>query len=105
MFQYLNDGASIGKKLMGIKIVNNDNERISLFKLIIRTSIIDDIIPVIFLIVMLYCVNGVMYMFLCGLINIIRLAYIIISVIMIRKREDNLALNDIMSNSVVVECK
>ncbi len=105
MFQYLNDGASIGKKLMGIRIINNDNKRISLFKLIIRTSIIDDIIPALFLVIMLYLTRGVMYMVLCGLINIIRLIYMLASVIMINKREDNLSLNDIMSNSVVIDCK
>ena len=105
MFQYLNDGASIGKKLMGIRIINNDNKRISLFKLIIRTSIIDDIIPALFLVIMLYLTRGVMYMVLCGLINIIRLIYMLASVIMINKREDNLSLNDIMSNSVVIGCK
>ena len=105
MFQYLNDGANIGKKLMGIRIINNDNKRISLFKLIIRTSIIDDIIPALFLVIMLYLTRGVMYMVLCGLINIIRLIYMLASVIMINKREDNLSLNDIMSNSVVIDCK
>ena len=103
MFQYLNDGASIGKKFMHIKIVNKDNSRVSLFRLFIRTSIVDDIIPTMLTIILLYLTNGITYMSLCGIINFLSFIYVIVCIIMIRKRKDNLAINDIMSGSYVVE--
>lgn len=103
MFQYLNDGASIGKKFMHIKIVNKDNSRVSLFRLFIRTSIVDDIIPTMLTIILLYLTKGITYMSLCGIINFLSFIYVIVCIIMIRKRKDNLAINDIMSGSYVIE--
>lgn len=103
MFQYLNDGASIGKKFMHIKIVNKDKKRVSLFKIFIRTSIVDDIIPTILTIILLYLTKGITYMSLCGIINFLSFVYIIICIITIKKRKDNLAINDIMSGSYVIE--
>ena len=103
LFQYLNGGMSIGKKLMHIKIVNKNNDKVSLIKMIIRTSIINDILPTLLGIIFMYIISGIGYMIIFGLINFISFIYVIISIIMIKVRKDRLSLNDIMSSSIVIE--
>lgn len=105
LFQYLNDGASIGKKIMGIRIVNNKGKEANLINFIIRTSIVDNILPTLLCVILLYVFSGTRYFFLVSGINFIRFIFVIVSLFMIRFRDDNLALNDIMSYSVVIEDK
>ena len=103
LFQYLNGGMSIGKKLMHIKIVDKNKDKVGLIKIIIRTSIINDILPILLGIIFIYITSGIGYMIILGLINFISFVYVIISIIMIKLRKDRVSLNDIMSGSIVIE--
>ena len=105
VFQYLNEGASIGKKLVGIKIVSNDNKRVSFLQMFIRTSIVDDIISNIMILILIYMTSNMNFFMGYGIINLVCNLFIIISVFMIIYRKDKLALNDFMSKSYVMEVK
>ena len=105
LFQYLNGGCSIGKKLMHIRIVNKSGGNVNLFSMFVRTSVVNDIVPTVLIFGLLYLVSGVSYMFFCGIINFISFVYMIVSIFMIRFRDDRLSINDIMSGSIVIEDK
>ena len=105
IFQYLNDGQSIGKKLVGIKIVSNDKKRVSFLQMFIRTSIVNDIINNVMILILIYMTNNIRFFIGYGLINGLSNIFVVICVFMIILRKDKLALNDIMSKSCVIEVR
>ena len=105
VFQYLNDGASIGKKLVGIRIVSNDNKRISFLQMFIRCSIVNDIISNTMILILIYMTSNMNYFIGYGIINFLYNLFIIVCVFMLIFRKDKLALNDLMSKSCVIEVR
>lgn len=105
MFQYLNNGASLGKKIMGIRIVTKDNKNANVFKLFLHTCIIYEILPILIGFILLYITNGITYLMISGLVNFSYIVFLIVSLVMIRRRKDKLALNDMMSGCIVIENK
>jgi uncharacterized RDD family membrane protein YckC len=98
----MNGGRSIGKQLMKIRIVNRDNNDVSLIQVIIRSLLIDEILGVLVNIVMV-CICG-KNLFLIGysFVSIILNLFIIISIFMLLYRKDKLALHDMISYSKVI---
>ena len=105
IFQCLNKGATIGKKFMKIRIVNNDNTDITFLQMFIRTSIINEILPMIMIFVLVFLTSGISFFIGYSLISFIENIFVIICIFMILCRKDNLALHDIMSRSMVIEEK
>ena len=105
IFQYLNKGATIGKKFMKIRIVSNDNTDITFLQMFIRTSIINEILPMIMIFVLVFLTSGISFFIGYSLISFIENIFVIICIFMILCRKDNLALHDIMSSSMVIEEK
>lgn len=105
IFQYLNKGATIGKKFMKIRIVSNDNTDITFLQMFIRTSIINEILPMIMIFVLVFLTSGISFFIGYSLISFIENIFVIICIFMILCRKDNLALHDIMSRSMVIEEK
>lgn len=105
IFQYLNDGQSIGKKLVGVKIVSNDKKRVSFLQMFIRTSIVNDIVNNIMILILVNMTSNMNFFIGYGLINVLCNIFVIICVFMIILRKDKLALNDMMSKSLVIEVR
>ena len=105
IFQYLNKGATIGKKFMKIRIVSNDNKDITFLQMFIRTSIINEILPMIMIFVLVFLTSGISFFIGYSLISFIENIFVIICIFMILCRKDNLAIHDIMSRSMVIEEK
>lgn len=105
IFQYLNKGATIGKKFMKIRIVNNDNTDITFLQMFIRTSIINEILPITMMFILVFLTSGISFFIGYSLISFIENIFVIICIFMILCRKDNLALHDIMSRSMVIEEK
>ena len=105
IFQYLNKGATIGKKFRKIRRVSNDNKDITFLQMFIRTSIINEILPMIMIFVLIFLTSGISFFIGYSLISFIENIFVIICIFMILCRKDNLALHDIMSRSMVIEEK
>lgn len=105
IFQYLNKGATIGKKFMKIRIVSNDNKDITFLQMFIRTSIINEILPITMMFILVFLTSGISFFIGYSLISFIENIFVIICIFMILCRKDNLALHDIMSRSMVIEEK
>ena len=69
IFQYLNRGATIGKSLMRIRVVSSDGSDIGFIQMFIRTSIINEILPMIMLIILVFVSMGVSFFIFYSLIS------------------------------------
>ena len=102
VFQYLNRGQTIGKKLMRIKITENNKEP-SLKAMVIRTIIINSILTGILNIVLVYLLNKNTYYTGYQIVSYIELAFAFISALLIIYRKDKLGLHDIIAKTEVIE--
>ncbi|MBE6153225.1 MAG: RDD family protein [Firmicutes bacterium] len=102
VFQYKNNGQTLGKKIMGIKVVKEDSE-ISINDFIYRSFIINSILFNMIILILLFITKDVTYITLVGVLGIIQFIIIAVSVCMILFRKDKKSLHDIITNTKVVE--
>ena len=102
IFQYLNDGASIGKKLLKIKIVNNKKDKIRLWQLIIRVGLVNELFSMFLLLLFTKLLKGIPFLICYGGINFIGNIIIILCGITFILNKKGIALHDKVSGSVVV---
>ena len=103
VFQYLNKGQTIGKKLLKIKIVNEDKKDISLKQMLIRGIMIYLILSSLINIILFFNVSRKVYMTSYLLIDGIETLILFLSAIFILYRNDKKALHDIVSKSIVIK--
>ena len=103
IFQFLNKGATIGKKIMNIRVVSNDVVDASFLQMFIRTSIINEIIPISMLLILVMVSSGGLFFTFYSVISVIENIFVISCIFMILYRSDKLALHDIMSKSMVID--
>ena len=103
IFQFLNKGATIGKKIMHIRVVSNDGGDAGFVQMFIRTSIINEIIPISMLLILVMVSSGGLFFIFYSMISVIENIFVIICIFMILYRSDKLALHDMMSKSMVID--
>lgn len=108
VFQKYNNGQTIGKKLMKIKVVdNNTEENISLVNSLIRLIpmyyiYIGGLIPLIIDSILVFIVGENSFMTASLIVSYIFLIVSIVSFVFILVRKDKKGLHDILSNSKVI---
>ena len=105
IFQFLNKGATIGKKLLGIRVVSYDGSDVSFLQMFIRTSIINEIITMAMILILVMVSSGVTFFVFYNIISFIENIFVIICIFMVLYRGDGLGLHDIMSRSMVIDSK
>lgn len=103
VFQYLNKGQTIGKKIMKIKIVNEDKKDISITQMLIRGIMIYSILSSLINIILFFNVSRKVYMTSYLSIGAIESLILFLSAIFILYRNDKKALHDIVSKSIVIK--
>ena len=103
VFQYLNKGQTLGKKLMKIRIVNQEEKEPNIIQMILRTCITNEILPKILIIIFVTFVSKNNFLSIYSVITVLTYAFIIITVFMILYRKDKLGLNDIIAKTKVVK--
>ena len=103
LFQFFNGGATIGKKLLKIKVVSQGGREVSLWQMIVRTSIINGIVPLALSLILVFTTKGLVFLTLSSVVGLFENIFVIICVFMLLYKSDCLALHDIMSKSVVIE--
>ena len=103
VFQYLNKGQTIGKKLLKIKIVNEDKKEISLKQMLIRGIMIYSILSSLINIILFFNVSRKVYMTSYLSIGGIETLILFLSAIFILYRNDKKALHDIASKTIVIK--
>ncbi len=109
VFQKFNNGQTLGKKIMKIKVVdNNDGNNISLLKFIIRTIpmqfiYIGSVLTLLLNSILVYILNGTKFLYayslivtIVGIINIVSLMFVIF-------RKDKRSVSDLIVNTKVVK--
>lgn len=101
VFQYLNKGQTIGKKLFKLKVVENGKDP-SLKAIIIRTFIINGIIISLLDIVFVGFIAKNNYYYASSVINYLYYGIIIASSVMILYRKDKRGLHDLIAKTEVI---
>ncbi len=100
---YFFEGRTLGKKIMGLKIVRNDGELLMLNDLIIRNLIINGLGFLLISLSLLYISSGMIYFLVTFLLGILQVILVIASVFMIIYRKDHRGIHDILSETKVVK--
>jgi len=104
IFQYMNKGQTLGKKIMRIKVVDKDTQKpISLLKGSIRSLFIYNILSGILCIPLLYILKEESYFITYSILLSIEMIFILISAMFILYRKDKNGLHDIITNTIVVK--
>lgn len=104
VFQYMNKGQTIGKKLLKIQVVDKDtNKPISIIKGLLRTFIILSILSGTLNILFLYIFNSNKYIISYSVILMIEAIFVLISTMFVLYRKDRRGLHDMISNTIVVK--
>lgn len=103
VFQYLNKGQTIGKKILKIKIVNEDKKDISISQMLIRGIMIYSILSSLINIILFFNVSRKIYMTSYLTIGAIETLVLFLSALFILYRNDKKALHDIVSKTIVIK--
>jgi len=107
VFQKYNNGQTLGKKVMKIRVVDSNNNNISLLKSLLRTIpmyyiYIGGIIPLIINSILVFFLNQNNYMNITLVVSYIFLTISIVSFVMLSIRKDEKGLHDILSGTKVI---
>ena len=103
IFQYIYKGQTIGKKILHLRVVDNNTEKpLSIFKGLIRSLLIWNILSGTLGIVLIYILNKESYITSYLIISSIESIFIFITAMFTLYRKDNRGLHDIIINSKVI---
>lgn len=103
IFQYLNKGQTIGKKIMKIKLVNENKKDISISQSFIRGLMIYSLLSNLINILLFFNVTKKTYMISYLSFGAIESIILLLSALFILYRNDKRALHDIISKSMVIK--
>ena len=81
VFQYLNNGKTLGKTLMKIKVVSKDNKKIKFYQILLRSLIINSILSLFVLILILLFCSKSIYLLSSRYIQFIDMTLVFVSII------------------------
>lgn len=102
VFQYLNNGKTLGKTLMKIKVVSKDSKKIKFYQILLRSLIINSILSSFVLILILSFCSKSIYLLSSRYIQFIDMTLVFVSIIMILFRQDGRGLHDIIASTEVI---
>ena len=100
---YFMEGATLGKKLMNLKIVSIKNDKINMNQFLIRSLLINGIIMNILTILLMLFASKSIYLKFNDVITYTFGTFYIISFIMILYRKDGRGLHDLLGNTKVIQ--
>lgn len=101
IFQKYNNGQTLGKKIMKIKISDNLN----IWKYLLRTIILYNVIFNLLKLILIFTVSKENYLLMSNILYVGALAVETITLILVNTRADNRGLHDLISGSKVVTVK
>lgn len=102
IFQFLNHGQTIGKKLMQIRVVSKENNEVTFKQLLIRSLFIYFIISSLLNVLIVNFVDVVSFNIVVSGISVLEFLFVIISVIFILYSKEKRGLHDLIAGTKVV---
>lgn len=104
VFQYMYKGQTLGKKALGIKVVDNETEKpITIPKGLLRSLLICNIPSSILSIIFLFILNKNTYFSGYAIFMGIEMVFILITMLLVLYKKDGRGLHDIMTNTKVIK--
>ena len=104
VYQLYNDGQTLGKKTMKIKVVSNDGE-LTMNTLIARSFLIDSIfLHLVTLVCITFLTIPMNYFYIVGSFEMIQALFVFITVIMVMYSKDKRGVHDRITNTTVINC-
>lgn len=104
VFQYLNNGQTLGKKILKIQVVDkNTNKPPSILKGTIRTIFILNIASNIITIILRTCVDKNTYLMTSTILSIFNWIFLIITIVLMISKSSCRGLHDLMANTIVIK--
>ena len=104
IFQYMNKGQTIGKKLLNIRVVDKDNENpISILKGLVRSLLIFNILSGALSIIFLYLLGKETYFNIYGTLVGIEAIFMLITIMFVLYRKGHHGLHDMITNTIVIK--
>ncbi len=101
IYPYLNDGKTIGKKLMHIEVRNQSNQPLSLVSLFVRNLVINGLLYLLSVIICSLIVPENLYFGAITALGIIQIGLLLTSIIMVLYRKDKKGLHDLIAKTWV----
>ena len=102
VFTYLNKGQTLGKKILKLKLVKEDNNKPKLVDIIIRGLFIYGITSSLFNVIFVNILNKTLFMNIYVIISSIESILLVVSTLMIIYRKDKRSLYDIITKTNVI---
>lgn len=103
VFATLNKGQTLGKKLLKIRVVNKNNDKPSIWNMLVRSLFIYNIISILFSTVAVNFLNINTFTYIYTALGYIEYFVIIISFFMVIYKKDGRGLHDMMAGTNVIE--
>ena len=101
IYPYLNDGKTIGKKLMHIEVRNQSNQPLSLVSLFVRNLVINGLLYLLAVIICSLIVPENLYFGTITALGIIQIGLLLTSIIIVLYRKDKKGLHDLIAKTWV----
>lgn len=103
VFQYLNKGQTIGKKIMHIRIKKQEDSQLKPQDIIIRAIIVNSILTTIVYLISILVTNAETYFNIKAVVSLVEMVIVFVSAFMILYRKDKLGIQDIITKTEVVK--
>ena len=103
VFATLNKGQTLGKKLLKIRVVNKNNDKPSIWNMLVRSLFIYNIISILFSTVAVNFLNINTFTYIYTALGYIEYFVIIISFFMVIYKKDGRGLHDMIAGTNVIE--
>jgi len=101
-FQFLNKGQTIGKKLMKVKVTNDNGDAPSLLQMIIHVGVGYSVFMTIITSILFFAASKSTYLSLITYLQFLDMAIVFIGIIMILFRKDEKGLHNLLAKTKVV---
>lgn len=103
VFATLNKGQTLGKKLLKIRVVNKNNDKPSIWNMLVRSLLIYNIISILFSTVAVNFLNINTFTYIYTTLGYIEYFVIIISFFMVIYKKDGRGLHDMIAGTNIIE--
>ena len=103
VFQYYNNGKTVGKALLKIQVKSKDNKKLKLTQMILRSVVINSILTSLISIICILTLSKSTYLTASNYIQMIDMAVMLVTFGMVMFREDGRGLHDMMANTKVIK--